>query len=73
MAARACRPGRVNLLKRAPTRRLARAPPAVTRASTQQTYSSFEDMLARSPEPLLVDFFASWCVIFYSFFTQYNI
>ncbi|MGF1537753.1 MAG: thioredoxin [Elainellaceae cyanobacterium] len=29
--------------------------------ATKQTFNSFEDMLAGSEQPLLVDFYATWC------------
>ena len=32
----------------------------VTRA-TKETYASFDDMIERSPVPVLVDFYATWC------------
>lgn len=30
-------------------------------AATKQTYASFDDMIAQSPVPVLVDFYATWC------------
>ncbi|KAG2449566.1 hypothetical protein HYH02_005099 [Chlamydomonas schloesseri] len=33
----------------------------VTAAAQKQQYESFDDMLARSELPLLVDFYATWC------------
>lgn len=32
----------------------------MTRA-TKETYASFDDMIERSPVPVLVDFYATWC------------
>ena len=29
--------------------------------ATKETYASFDDMIERSPVPVLVDFYATWC------------
>jgi thioredoxin len=29
--------------------------------ATKQSYASFDDMIAKSPVPVLVDFYATWC------------
>ncbi|GLT75618.1 hypothetical protein SLA2020_473260 [Shorea laevis] len=35
--------------------------PLVVEAAKKQTFSSFEDLLANSDKPVLVDFYATWC------------
>ena len=34
---------------------------AVHRCATKKKFSSFDDMIAQSDVPVLVDFYATWC------------
>ena len=32
-------------------------------AAQKKTYGSFDEMISESPEPILVDFYATWCEV----------